>query len=55
MTWVAVVGLFLVFWPVCWIPLVIDSCKMTDHFCALCGGNVGSVKPLSDCCVKERG
>mmetsp|Transcript_8146 Transcript_8146/g.11721 ORF Transcript_8146/g.11721 Transcript_8146/m.11721 type:complete len:172 (+) Transcript_8146:115-630(+) len=54
-TWAVVVGLFLVFWPVCWIPLVIDSCKTTDHYCALCSENLGSVKPLSDCCVKEMG
>ena len=54
-TWAMVVGLFLVFWPICWFPLVIDSCKMTDHYCTNCNENVGRVKPLSDCCVKEMG
>mmetsp|Transcript_26463 Transcript_26463/g.41525 ORF Transcript_26463/g.41525 Transcript_26463/m.41525 type:complete len:182 (+) Transcript_26463:138-683(+) len=54
-TWAVIIFLFLVFWPVCWFPLVIDSCKTTDHYCTHCNENVGSVKPLSDCCVKEMG
>ena len=48
-------GLVLIFWPVCWIPLVMDSAKRTDHLCTNCNSVVGTVKPLSDCCVKERG
>jgi ribosomal protein S27AE len=47
--------LLLVFWPVCWMPLVVDAAKRTDHMCTRCGGVVGYVKPLSDCCVERRG
>ena len=54
-TWTVVAILFLVFWPVCWIPLVIDTCKSTDHYCTHCSNVVGKVEPLSDCCVKEMG
>jgi hypothetical protein len=54
-TWLMVLGLVLIFWPAFWIPLVIDSAKKTDHNCKQCGGLVGHVKPLSDCCVEERG
>jgi hypothetical protein len=54
-TFVMCVILMLVFWPVCWMPLVMDSAKRTDHICKRCGGVVGYVKPLSDCCVERRG
>mmetsp|Transcript_7460 Transcript_7460/g.12305 ORF Transcript_7460/g.12305 Transcript_7460/m.12305 type:complete len:147 (+) Transcript_7460:259-699(+) len=54
-TWTIIILLFLVFWPVCWFPLVIDSCKTTDHYCTNCNESVGRVKPLSDCCAKEMG
>lgn len=54
-TWTMVTTLFLVFWPICWIPLVVDSSKMTDHYCTICSENVGTVKPMTDCCDKEMG
>mmetsp|Transcript_10666 Transcript_10666/g.15732 ORF Transcript_10666/g.15732 Transcript_10666/m.15732 type:complete len:189 (+) Transcript_10666:100-666(+) len=54
-TWGMIIALFFVFWPVCWFPLVMDSCKTTDHYCTNCNEHVGRVKPLSDCCVKEMG
>mmetsp|Transcript_14554 Transcript_14554/g.22445 ORF Transcript_14554/g.22445 Transcript_14554/m.22445 type:complete len:177 (+) Transcript_14554:88-618(+) len=54
-TWAMIIALFFVFWPVCWFPLVMDSCKTTDHYCTNCNEHVGRVKPLSDCCVKEMG
>mmetsp|Transcript_29612 Transcript_29612/g.44793 ORF Transcript_29612/g.44793 Transcript_29612/m.44793 type:complete len:175 (-) Transcript_29612:1057-1581(-) len=54
-TWGMIIALFFVFWPVCWFPLVMDSCKTTDHYCTSCNEHVGRVKPLSDCCVKEMG
>ena len=54
-TWVLCGGLVLLFWPACWIPLVMDSAKTTDHICTKCNNVVGVVNPLSDCCVKERG
>ena len=54
-TWLMCFVIFWVFWPACWIPLVMDSAKFTDHICTHCGVVVGHVKPLSDCCVEERG
>mmetsp|Transcript_11420 Transcript_11420/g.21632 ORF Transcript_11420/g.21632 Transcript_11420/m.21632 type:complete len:192 (-) Transcript_11420:2634-3209(-) len=54
-TWFLAIGLFFVFWPVCWMPLVVDSAKKTEHICTNCGVVVGTVKPMSDCCVKSRG
>lgn len=54
-TWLFCAGIFLLFWPACWIPLVMDSAKRTDHVCSSCHKVVGQVKPFSDCCVKERG
>lgn len=54
-TWFMVLGVVLIFWPAFWIPLIIDSTKKTDHMCKQCGGLVGHVKPLSDCCIEERG
>eukprot|EP00956_Cyclotella_meneghiniana_P025913 scaffold55042_cov65-Cyclotella_meneghiniana.AAC.1 len=54
-TWVAAGILVLVFWPLCWVPLVTDTCKKTDHTCSQCEAMVGQVAPMSDCCVKRRG
>ena len=53
-TWCAVVLLLIVFWPLCWVPLVYDRCKLTEHFCANCHRMVGKVTPMEDCCVKHR-
>mmetsp|Transcript_20699 Transcript_20699/g.48615 ORF Transcript_20699/g.48615 Transcript_20699/m.48615 type:complete len:121 (+) Transcript_20699:182-544(+) len=45
------VGIFsaLILW---WIPLILDSCKKTDHTCSNCGGMIGSIEAFSDsaCC-----
>lgn len=54
-TWLLCAGILLIFWPLCWMPLVVDSTKKTEHVCSRCHAVVGEVKPLSDCCVKERG
>jgi hypothetical protein len=32
-TIVAVLILLFVFWPLCWIPLCIPSCRRTNHYC----------------------
>lgn len=41
----------VVFWPLFWLPLIIDNCKETEHTCTNCEENVGSVDAFSDCCV----
>lgn len=53
-TWTATGVLVFVFWPICWIPLVLDNCKKTDHYCVLCQAKVGQVEAFQDCCVTER-
>ena len=54
MTWLMVLALLFIFWPLCWIPLVTDSMKQTDHYCMACHQRVGSIGPCRDCCVKNR-
>jgi hypothetical protein len=53
-TWIACLILLILFWPICWIPLVCDIFKQTDHFCNTCGTKVGDVQPFTDCCEKRR-
>jgi len=53
-TWLLVLGLLVLFWPICWLPLVVDSAKKTEHVCTQCHTVVGTVQPMSDCCVKEQ-
>ena len=53
-TALAVVVILLVFWPLCWIPLVLDKCKETCHKCSKCKEKVGTVKPLEDMCERRR-
>jgi hypothetical protein len=54
LTWCSVAIGAIVFFPLCWIPLVVDPMKTTDHYCQSCGKQVGQVKALEGCCVKER-
>ena len=54
LTWVAVVTLAFVFWPLCWIPLVTDTCRQTFHYCSHCNAEVGHIRAFQDCCVKNR-
>lgn len=54
-TWLACLVLLLLFWPLCWVPLVCDVCKQTDHYCNSCQAKVGETNPFSDCCEKHRG
>ena len=45
-TWACVgVGVF-VFWPLCWLPLLITPLKQTNHYCNRCGTKVGRIKPF---------
>jgi hypothetical protein len=53
LTWIFVAIGAVVFFPLCWIPLVVDPLKQTDHYCQRCGAKVGEIKPLEDCCVRE--
>ena len=53
-TWVGVVVSAAVFFPLCWVPLVVDAMKQTDHFCQSCGKKIGTIKALDGCFVKER-
>ena len=54
-TWIFCLVLLLLFWPLCWVPLVCDVFKQTDHFCTTCNTKVGETHPFSDCCEKQRG
>jgi len=54
-TWGTCVAIFFVFAPLCWVPLVLDVAKRTDHTCNACHNNVGSIYPYQDCCVKYGG
>jgi hypothetical protein len=53
-TWAAVLLIALVFWPLAWIPLVLDCAKSTEHYCPSCHALVGSVDAFDDACVKRR-
>jgi hypothetical protein len=53
-TWVAVLLIALVFWPLAWVPLVVDCTKTTEHYCPNCHAVVGSVDAFEDACVKRR-
>ena len=52
-TWACVAIGAVIFFPLCWIPLVVDPMKKTDHFCQSCGSKIGTIQPLEGCCVKE--
>jgi hypothetical protein len=47
-TWLLVGVTVCVFWPICWLPLVSDVCKQTDHYCQQCGEKVGKIKALEN-------
>ncbi|KAJ3310989.1 hypothetical protein HDV04_004506 [Boothiomyces sp. JEL0838] len=44
--WISACVVCLVFWPCAWVPLVIDTCKDTEHRCANCGVMVGVKKMI---------
>jgi LITAF-like zinc ribbon domain len=54
LTWVSVIVVLFVFWPLFWAPLLIDACKRTDHYCSQCQALVATIPPYKDCCVKSR-
>ncbi|KAL3934859.1 MAG: hypothetical protein SGBAC_009508 [Bacillariaceae sp.] len=53
-TWGAVAVTAVVFFPICWVPLVVDKMKKTDHYCQKCGQKLATIKPLDGVGVKER-
>eukprot|EP00526_Cylindrotheca_closterium_P024210 CAMPEP_0113637642 /NCGR_PEP_ID=MMETSP0017_2-20120614/19710_1 /TAXON_ID=2856 /ORGANISM="Cylindrotheca closterium" /LENGTH=149 /DNA_ID=CAMNT_0000548693 /DNA_START=808 /DNA_END=1260 /DNA_ORIENTATION=- /assembly_acc=CAM_ASM_000147 len=53
-TWAGVGVGAVVFFPLCWVPLVSDGCKKTDHYCQHCHNKIGTVKPFEGFCVKEQ-
>ena len=54
-TWTLFAVLLILFWPLCWIPLVLNNSKQTDHFCKKCGNQLGTIPAFHDCCVTTRG
>jgi hypothetical protein len=54
LTWTCVAVGAVVFFPICWVPLVVDNLKKTDHYCQNCGQKIGSIKPMENVCVKEQ-
>ncbi|OMJ15218.1 hypothetical protein AYI69_g8273 [Smittium culicis] len=40
-TWIAVIGVGLIFWPLMWVPLVMKSLKKKVHICPNCKYNLG--------------
>ena len=53
-TWVSVGVSAVVFFPLCWVPLVVDGTRKTDHYCQTCENKIGTVKPFEGFCVQER-
>lgn len=49
----AVVLILIVFWPLFWVPLVLNMCKTVVHYCSSCGAQVGRVPAFQDFCVQE--
>jgi hypothetical protein len=42
-TFIAMGILFLLCWPLCWLPLVLPGCKVTEHICPMCHHKVRSL------------
>ncbi|KAL3937641.1 MAG: hypothetical protein SGBAC_007293 [Bacillariaceae sp.] len=53
-TWAGVGVGAVVFFPLCWVPLVMDGMKKTDHYCQNCHNKIGTVNPFEGFCVKEQ-
>lgn len=53
-TWGCVAIGAVAFFPICWVPLVVDGMKKTDHYCQNCGQKLATIKPLQGVGVKER-
>lgn len=53
-TWACVAVGAVAFFPICWVPLVVDGMKKTDHYCQNCGQKLATIKPFDGVGVKER-
>jgi hypothetical protein len=53
-TWVCVAVGAVTCFPICWVPLVVDTMKQTDHYCQICNQKLAQIKPLEGCCIKEQ-
>jgi hypothetical protein len=53
-TWGCVAVGAVAFFPICWVPLVVDGMKKTDHYCQNCGQKLATIKPFEGVGVKER-
>ena len=47
LTWIIFVVLLILFWPLCWLPFVMKSCKDVVHTCPGCGARIGRFSRLS--------
>ena len=54
LTWLAALVILVLFWPLCWVPLVTTKCKKTEHICVKCNMIVGNVSPCEDLCVSRK-
>jgi hypothetical protein len=55
LAWICVAVVAVVISPaLCWIPLIVDPLKHTDHYCQKCGEKIGETRPLEDCCLIEQ-
>lgn len=53
-TWAVVVLLVFIFWPLCWLPLVMTKTKQSDHYCTSCNMKVGTIGACTDCCTQSK-
>jgi hypothetical protein len=54
-TIIAVVVLFLTFWPIFWLPFLLPGCKTTEHFCSHCHRKVGWIDTLLEWAALDEG
>ena len=53
-TWCLVGLLLFLFWPLFFLPLVMNSTRKSIHYCNMCNEEVAVIQPCEDCCVKHR-
>mmetsp|Transcript_19325 Transcript_19325/g.36482 ORF Transcript_19325/g.36482 Transcript_19325/m.36482 type:complete len:179 (-) Transcript_19325:137-673(-) len=53
-TWCLVGLLLFLFWPLFFLPLVMNSTRRSVHRCNMCDEKIAVIQPCEDCCVKHR-